>query len=359
MTIVKDMLRDTEVAVCSFMMLRPRFLHPNVASASNTTASTQISGTGIVPSTTTQPMSSSIVPVFEFYSGLPRRPSPFLQNTVTRFEKYLGECKQWIEELEQLLLSDTDDRSSNSDMSLLHSLPKVMSNVHDYFFHVAAKVEGLHQYIESMKTAYLADQRRRGDGNDPFLEADRRETAKQEAAARRVHPTLHLLSISQPSTQVAGLFASSAMPGASSAPQPSSASSASSFSFFTATSSAPSASTSSSFLFSTPSASAPTSTLFGSSFSTQASPLGSSTPLFGSTPTPSLFGSSTPSFASTPATTTPSFFGASTPSFSTPAIGSAPLFSSPFASGAAVGSGASFGAATKSSKPKSRSTRRL
>eukprot|EP00268_Persea_americana_P012197 TRINITY_DN1511_c0_g1_i10.p1 TRINITY_DN1511_c0_g1~~TRINITY_DN1511_c0_g1_i10.p1 ORF type:complete len:191 (+),score=28.64 TRINITY_DN1511_c0_g1_i10:649-1221(+) len=139
MTIVKDMLRDTEVAVCSFMMLRPRFLHPNVASASNTTASTQISGTGIVPSTTTQPMSSSIVPVFEFYSGLPRRPSPFLQNTVTRFEKYLGECKQWIEELEQLLLSDTDDRSSNSDMSLLHSLPKVMSNVHDYFFHVAAK----------------------------------------------------------------------------------------------------------------------------------------------------------------------------------------------------------------------------
>lgn len=140
MIVVKDMLRDTEVAVRSFMMLRPRFLHPIVATASNTTASTQTSGAAIVPSATAQPMSSSMVAVFEFYSGLPRRPSPFLQNTVTRFEKYLGECKQWIEELEQLLLSDTDDRSSNSDMSLFHSLPKVMSNVHDYFVHVAAKV---------------------------------------------------------------------------------------------------------------------------------------------------------------------------------------------------------------------------
>lgn len=32
------------------------------------------------------------------------------------------------------------------------------------------QVESIRQYIEGMKTAYLADQRRRGDGNDPFLE---------------------------------------------------------------------------------------------------------------------------------------------------------------------------------------------
>ncbi|KAE8690302.1 VAMP721 protein [Hibiscus syriacus] len=57
-----------------------------------------------------------------------------------------------------------------------------ISNVHDFFVHVAAKVEIIHQYIQSMKTTYLADHRGRGDVNDPFLEADRRETAKQEAA---------------------------------------------------------------------------------------------------------------------------------------------------------------------------------
>ncbi|CAH1420823.1 unnamed protein product [Lactuca virosa] len=87
----------------------------------------------------------------------------------------------------------------NSNPSLLESLPKVMSNVHDFFVYVASKAESIHQYMESMKTAYLSDQRGRGDTNDPFLEADRRETAKRAAAARRVHPTLHLPSNSQPS----------------------------------------------------------------------------------------------------------------------------------------------------------------
>ncbi|KAJ4966571.1 hypothetical protein NE237_018420 [Protea cynaroides] len=344
MAVIKGMLRNTEFAVRSFVMLWPRFRHPNVGAASNVTAPAQAPGATTAPNSTNQPMSASIVPILDFYTGLPRRPSPFLQDTIARFEKYLFECRKWIEELEQLLLSDADGNSSGIDSSLLQSLPKVLSNVHDFFVHVAAKVESLHQYIESMKTAYLADQRRRGDGNDPFLEADRRETAKQEAAARRVHPTLHLPAIAQPSTQVAGLFASSATSGASSAPQlsagASSASSGGGFSLMPF--SAPSAATSSSLLFSTPSASAPGSSLFGSSFATpQSSIFGSASgSLFGSTPTPSLFGTGASTFGST-----------------TPAGGS--LFATPsFASGPATGSGASFGTASRSTKPKSRTTRR-
>ncbi|KAA8547252.1 hypothetical protein F0562_003884 [Nyssa sinensis] len=327
MTVVKDMLCNTEIAIRSFMLLHPRFLHPNPSAASNATAPSQVSGATVVPAASSQPTATSVVPVFDFYSGLPKKPSPFLQQTVARFEKYLGECHQLIEELEQLLLLDSNRNSSNSS-SLLLSLPKVMSNVHTFFVHVAAKVESIHQYIESMKTAYLADQRRRGDGNDPFLEADRRETAKQEAAARRVHPTLHLPAISQPSTQVAGLFASSATTGALTAPQTSAAvSSASAGNPLFGT---PSAATSSS-LFSTPTTSAPVS-LFGSS---GASP---QTSLFGSlsTPTP-LFGNTAPLFGSTSA-------GVST-------------LSTPFASGAATGSGASFGTASKT-RAKTRTSRR-
>ncbi|KAL5984856.1 Nucleoporin p58/p45 [Asimina triloba] len=347
MNVVKGMLRDTEVAVRSFMMLRPRFLHPSTGTATSSTAATQTPNTALVPTSSAQTTPTSIVPVFDFYSGVPKRPSPFLQQTVTRFEKCLGECRQWIEELEQLT-SNMDDSSLSSDNSLLHSLPKVMSNVHDFFVHIAAKVEGLHQYIESMKAAYLADQRRRGDGSDPFLEADRREMAKQEAAARRVHPTLHLPAVKQTSAHVAGLFATSAVPGTSNVPQPtagsSAASSSSSFSFVNPqSSSAPVASTTSSFLFSTPTTAATSSSLFGSS---------------GFTPQPTLFGSaaSTPLFGSTQ---TPSAFGASNPSFTpTPAIGGSSIFSTPFASGAATGSGASFGGATKSAKPKARSSRR-
>lgn len=55
-----------------------------------------------------------------------------------RFEKYLGECRQWVEEVEQLLALDSD--KYNRRVLVLESLPKVMSNVHDFFVHVAAKV---------------------------------------------------------------------------------------------------------------------------------------------------------------------------------------------------------------------------
>lgn len=167
--------------------------------------------------------------------------------------------------------------------------------------------------MESMKTAYLADQRRRGHVNDPFLEADRRETAKQEAAARRVHPTQHLPANSQPSTQVAGLFASSAAPGTSVAPQTSagfsSAPSGSGSSLFNTPAAStlfntPAASTPSSSLFSTPVTSAPVSSLFASSASPQASLFSSfststpsftnSAPLYGSTPAAGVSSFSTP-----------------------------------------------------------------
>ncbi|XWS41968.1 hypothetical protein CRYUN_Cryun17cG0127900 [Craigia yunnanensis] len=333
MATVKDMLRNTEVGVRSFMMLHPRFLRSNTGGASNATAPSQAPGATTTPGSSAQPTATSMVPVFDFYHGLPKKPSPFLQHTVARFEKYLGECHQWIEELEQLLLLNSDRNSINHTSSLLQSLPKVMSNVHDFFVHVAAKVESIHQYIESMKTAYLADQRHRGDVNDPFLEADRRETAKQEAAAKRVHPTLHLPANLQPSTQVAGLFASSATPAAASAPQTSaattSASSGGGLSLFSTPSFTPASSMSSS-LFATPTSGASIQTSLFSS---------SSGSLLGSASTPSLFSSTTPAFGSI-------------------ASAGGSLFSTPFASGAATGSGASFGAASKSSRPKSRTARR-
>lgn len=141
MAVVKDMLRNTEVAVRSFMMLRPRFLHSNVGAATSASVPSPATGAVVAHASANQPVATSIMPVFDFYSGLPRKPSPFLQQTVARFEKYIAECRQWIEELEQLILLDSDRNSFNSSSSLLQSLPKVMANVHDFFVHVAAKVK--------------------------------------------------------------------------------------------------------------------------------------------------------------------------------------------------------------------------
>ncbi|KAG7034363.1 Nuclear pore complex protein NUP58, partial [Cucurbita argyrosperma subsp. argyrosperma] len=314
MTTAKGMLWNTEVAIRSFMKIRPRFLNQSEGGASNSTAPPQVSGATSPIGSSGQPTSTSIAPVFDFYSGLPSKPSPFLQQTVSRFEKYLGECRQWIEELEQFLALDSNRSASNSSTSLFHSLPKIMSNVHEFFVHVAAKVESIHQYIDSMKAAYLADQRCRGDGNNPFLEADRRETARQEAAAKRVHPTLHLTANTQPSTQAAGLLASSGSHGASTVQQLSTvatpASSGGGLSLFS-TPSAPS--TTSSSLFMTPTASVQTSSLFSSSGAT------GPTTLFGSSSAP-LFNS-----AITP-------FGSTAQSFGQSASAGSSLFSTPFAS---------------------------
>uniref|UniRef100_A0A0A9D6N7 Uncharacterized protein n=1 Tax=Arundo donax TaxID=35708 RepID=A0A0A9D6N7_ARUDO len=205
-----------------------------------------------------------------------------------------------------------------------------MSNVHDYFIYVASKVENLHQYVELLKTEYLNEQRRMGIGNDPFLEANRREAAKQEAAARRVHPTLHLPAPAHPTTQVAA--------PATSQPQqssfPSGVTSSSAFSAFGTPASAPSSSS----LFSTPTTPAPSGNLFGTAGSAQlTTPFGTpSTPTLGSAPVPSGFGTSNTSFASTST------------------LGGTSVFSTPFGGGATA-SGSSFGGASKGrSKPRGR-----
>lgn len=139
--VVKNLIRNTEIAVRTFMMLGPRFIHPKTTSPSISAASQPSAGAIVPSSSSSQPISSSAVPVIDFYSGMPKRPSPFLQQTVSRFEKDLCECQQRVEELEQLLLSNTNEKSLDSYSSLFQSLPKVMSNVHDFFVHVAAKVK--------------------------------------------------------------------------------------------------------------------------------------------------------------------------------------------------------------------------
>ncbi|GJM98631.1 hypothetical protein PR202_ga15660 [Eleusine coracana subsp. coracana] len=148
MTVVNEMMWNTEFAMRSYMMLRPRFTRPG-GGVANGGSSNPSAGT---PSSQTV----TIAPTIDFYSGVPKRPSVFMQQTVNRFECYLAECCKWIDELEQLVRMENNKRSSDS----LESLPKVMSNVHDYFIFVASKVENLHQYVESMKSNYLNEQRR-------------------------------------------------------------------------------------------------------------------------------------------------------------------------------------------------------
>ncbi|RCV40741.1 hypothetical protein SETIT_9G079300v2, partial [Setaria italica] len=189
MTVIKEIMWNTGFAIRSYVKLRPRFVHLSAGIANH-------SGSSGAQTDFSQLLTTA--PSFHCYSSATRRPSPFVQHTIARFEDHLGECCKWILELEQLVQTKNDKTFAES----LESLSKVMSNVHDYLIHLASKAEHIHQSVETMKTQYLNNRRCRGDLSNPFLKANRREEAKQQATARIKHPMLHLPPPGQPTTVV-------------------------------------------------------------------------------------------------------------------------------------------------------------
>lgn len=178
--VVKEMMRYTEFAISLFVKLRPGFVKRGAGIANAGFANR--AGSSGAPAENNQPL--TLAQTTHSYCGFVRRPSFFMQHTVDRFEEKVEECCKCIEELEQFI----EMKNDKSYAASLESLPKVMSNTHDYFIHVASKVESLHQYAETMRTWSLNSQRNRGSCNDPFLEANRKDAPKQESGARIVHP---------------------------------------------------------------------------------------------------------------------------------------------------------------------------
>ncbi|RLN41087.1 nuclear pore complex protein NUP58-like [Panicum miliaceum] len=180
MTVIKEIMWNTDFAIRSYVKLRPNH-------SGSSDAQTDFS------------QLLTMAPSFHHYSSATKRPSPFVQYTVARFEDQLGECCKWILELEQLVRMKNDKTFAES----LESLSKVASNIHDYLIHVASKVEHIHQSAETLKTQYLKDRRCRGDLSNPFHKANRREEAKQQATAGIIHPMLHLSPLGRPTILVA------------------------------------------------------------------------------------------------------------------------------------------------------------
>ncbi|KAG8050017.1 hypothetical protein GUJ93_ZPchr0009g2379 [Zizania palustris] len=283
MTVVNEMMRNTEFAIRSYMMLRPRYIRPGAGANGGGT-----NPSGLAGALSNHPV--ALAPTIDFYSGIPKRPSLYMQQTINRFEKYLGECCKWIAELEQLVRMENNKRQSAS----LESLPKVMANVHDYFIYVASKMENLHQYVESLKTEYLHEHRRMAH-NSKCWDSNEPNTAIINSFWSDFFKCLFSF---QHSSFCSILFESL---------------------FY---------SNNSNF----------SSNIFGTSGSAQLStPFGTvSTPTLGSTPAPSGFGSTTPSFASTPA------------------LGGTSLFSTPFGGVATASGSSFGGTSKGRSKPRGR-----
>lgn len=142
MTIIKEIMWNTEFAICSYVKLRPRFVY-----LSDESANSGFSNHSGSCAQTDSHQLLSMAPRFHCYSSATRRPSHFVQQIVARFEDDIGDCCKWILELEQLVQMKDGKTFAES----LESLSNVMSNVHDYLIHVASKVSltqtASHQYI--------------------------------------------------------------------------------------------------------------------------------------------------------------------------------------------------------------------
>ncbi|CAI5946298.1 unnamed protein product [Closterium sp. NIES-64] len=338
----QHLLHHSDLAVRSFSLLRSRFPH--------------------------LPGADSLAPgQADIYRGVPCLPSPFLIDTVARFEVKVTEYRHKLTELQAAIEPALADSrfgvgysraaSAASAAAAVEALPVIIKNLHDFFIHVAAQVERVHERVDAARNAFLAERRRRGDRSNPFAEADRIEAA----ATASKKPSL-LGSAAGVGTGAAGGAA-----GAAGAGGTGSGILSSPLSLLPGTTT-PGASPNPTGLF--PSSTSTTPSLFGSTTPATATTPGLSlfgtppasavagsspgTSLFG-TPTPSLFGSATPGAAAaaaasspglsfgnpaTPATGTTSLFGAPNPA----AAGSSPG-SSLFGNTSAFGTGASaFGA---------------
>ncbi|CAI5467915.1 unnamed protein product [Closterium sp. Yama58-4] len=301
----QHLLHHSDLAVRSFSLLRSRFPHLPGADS-------------LAPAQHLLHHSDLAVRSFSLLrSRFPHLPGADPLAPVALFEVKVTEYRHKLTELQAAIEPALADSrfggsysraaSAASAAAAVEALPVIIKNLHEFFIHVAAQVERVHERVDAARNAFLAERRRRGDRSNPFAEADRIEAAAAatSATAAGSSPGTSLFGTTTPS-----LFGS-ATPGAAAA----AAASSPGLSF--GNPATPATGTTS--LFGTPNpaaaGSSPGSSLFGST-----SAFGGGASAFGATPaagaaasTPSLFGSPAgPTtgglFGATPAAATP--FGA-------------------------------------------------
>lgn len=163
-------------------------------------------------------------------------PSAFLRRAVSSFQDTLEQYRKMVAEVEALLPPEGSSQYQQAPLPV-DVLPTVLRNLHDFFCHVAARLEKLHDSVAVHREAFLQRRQKSGNNRDPFKEAERLEHLRKEAQKKKttVIPPRHpqqqppqqqqqqltgaqpLLQIQAPPTPAGGLFGSTpaAAPGAS------------------------------------------------------------------------------------------------------------------------------------------------
>lgn len=139
---------------------------------------------------------------------MPPLPAPYLGEAVQGFTEEVQRLQEMHRDLAALVPSNGHRAKGAADG--LASLPDVLSSLHEYFVHVAARVARVRAAADRMREAHLQTQAAQGNFFDPFAEADAEE--KLEAEERRRAPEI------QPVKPLSAAKAPAAAPSAPAAP---------------------------------------------------------------------------------------------------------------------------------------------
>ncbi|GFR53148.1 hypothetical protein Agub_g15868 [Astrephomene gubernaculifera] len=101
-------------------------------------------------------------------------PNPYVGLAVRGFGDAMEQYHKCISELERVMPAAAMYGGAGGgadEAAAVCSLPTLVAHMHDYFVHVAARLERLHGEVTRSREACLAQLRARGDYSDPFADA--------------------------------------------------------------------------------------------------------------------------------------------------------------------------------------------
>ncbi|KAG2488829.1 hypothetical protein HYH03_012628 [Edaphochlamys debaryana] len=159
---VMVLMRSTETAIRLYQRSR---LWREVSQAAGTPSAQQLLSSQAVADSIAQPVVL---------------PNPYLGLAVRGFREAMEQYHRCISELERVVPSASSlygtssyggGGAADADAVAVQGLPVLVAHMHDYFVHVAARLEKLHAEVARSRDAYLAQCRARGDYGDPFADA--------------------------------------------------------------------------------------------------------------------------------------------------------------------------------------------
>lgn len=118
------------------------------------------------------------------FKAMPPLPASYLGDAVEGFTVEVQRLQDMHRDLATLVPSSSSVRAQAGGNAGMSTLPDVMSSLHEFFVHVAARVARVRAAADRMREAHLQTQAAQGNFFDPFAQADAEEALEAEERRR-------------------------------------------------------------------------------------------------------------------------------------------------------------------------------